>query len=80
MKKEDTEPTGIDLRRAWGFQELAMRYCPFIKPHSATNQLRRWILHSTALQLKLSCCHYRPGQKTLTPRQVRCIVEHLGEP
>ncbi len=80
MQTENTEYAEINLRRAWGFQELAMRYCPYVKPHSATNQLRRWILHSPVLQLKLSACHYSPGQKVLTPRQVQCIVEHLGEP
>ncbi|MDF9830849.1 DUF4248 domain-containing protein [Parabacteroides sp. PF5-6] len=70
----------INLHRAWGFQELAVRYCPYVRPHSATNQLRRWILHSHELQNKLSACHYTPGQKILTPRQVRCLVDHLGEP
>lgn len=70
----------IDLHRAWGFQELAIRYFPYIKPHSAGNQLRRWILYSRELQDKLTACHYSPGQRILTPLQVRCLVEHLGEP
>lgn len=80
MEKEKPDYSSIDLRRAWGYQELAMRYCPFVKPHSATNQLGRWIRFSPELQNKLSACNFCPGQKILTPRQVRCIVEHLGEP
>lgn len=80
MERKDPDNLMIDLRRAWGYQELAMRYFPFVKPHSATNQLRRWIMHSPGLQSKLSACHYNTGQKILTPRQVQCIVEHLGEP
>lgn len=78
-QQDDMQPS-LDLNRFWGFQELAMRYFPFVKPHSATNQLRRWILHSTELQNKLSACDYLAGQKILSPRQVRCIVDHLGEP
>lgn len=80
--REDNIPftSSLDLRRSWGYQELAMRYFPHVKPGSASNQLRRWILHSKALQSRLSECDWVPGNKIFTPRQVRCIVEHLGEP
>lgn len=72
--------TGIDTRRTWGYQELAMRYFPHVKPDSATNQLRRWILYSPELQSHLSACGWIPGNKMLTPKQVSVIVDHFGEP
>lgn len=78
MKKEDT--SSFDYNRSWGYQELAMCYFPHVKPTSATNQLRRWILHSPELQSRLLSSGWTPRQKILTPRQVRCVVEHLGEP
>ncbi len=80
MEEKSIPFSSINTNRVWGYQELAIRYFPHIKPGSATNQLRRWILHSTVLQSRLSACDWTPGSKMLTPRQVRCIVEHLGEP
>ena len=65
--------------RSYGLQELALCYFPHCQPHSASNQLRRWMLHPMLLA-KLTDAGYHSGQKILTPRQVRVIVEHLGEP
>jgi len=81
MKTNPSSPfSPIQTDRVWGYQELAICYFPHIKPQSASNQLRRWINYSPELLEKLAGCHWVPGRKILTPRQVRCIVDHLGEP
>jgi len=79
MKKEESY-TLIDTCRPWGFQELAICYFPYVKPRSASNQLRAWIRLSPLLMDQLRATLWRPGRKILTPRQVNLIVRHLGEP
>lgn len=68
------------IERAWGYQELALKYFPDSKPECASVQLRCWIKLSGELTARLTACGWRPGRKVLTPRQVACIVDHLGEP
>lgn len=65
--------------RAYGLQELAQLYFPNNTPPSASNQLKRW-MKKTQLLAKLAAAGYEPGQKILTPLQVRIIIEHVGEP
>jgi len=67
--------------RTYGYNELARLYFPFATPHSATVMFRRWILRNEKLMSRL--CEkdgLRAYQKTLTPFQVKVIVEFLGEP
>lgn len=66
--------------RAYGLQELAMRYFPYNTPKSASQQLKRWIHRSPSLMAALHEAGYTEGQRVLTPRQVRIIVAHLDPP
>lgn len=77
------EPLTSDTKfriRAFGVSELAMLYNPHLTGPSATRQLKRWIDYHPLLEKKLKRLGYLPGQRCLTPKQVECIVEHLGEP
>lgn len=67
------------ILRAYGLQELAQLYFPHNTPQSASNQLKRW-MNKKKLIIMLTDADYESGQKILTPRQVRIIVDHLGEP
>ncbi|MCD7978038.1 MAG: DUF4248 domain-containing protein [Tannerellaceae bacterium] len=75
MDKRETQTD-----RTWGYQELALSYFPRSTPDSASVQLRRWIRYSPELVRQLESCGWRAGQKILTPRQVDCIIRHLGAP
>lgn len=66
--------------KACTVKELSGMYFPHSSLKSATTQLRRWIKVSATLQQQLAETGYTVRQKVLTPRQVRIIVEHLGEP
>jgi hypothetical protein len=66
--------------RAYGFGELAQLYLPNVMPKSATNRLRVWIVRNEPLLQSLEASGWRSYSKTLTPLQVRLIVEALGEP
>lgn len=66
--------------RVWGYNELAQEYFPDIKKESATIQFSRWIRIATELQTQLTASGWKPGRKILSPKQVLCIVGHLGEP
>lgn len=79
-RKQIEMDTEYNFNRAWGFAELAMLYFPNIQPKSASSQLRKWIRHSSRLTSRLEQLEYRPHQKLLMPAQIRCIVNHLGEP
>lgn len=64
---------------AYGLQELAMLYFPNSTPQAASNQLKKW-MSKEKLLVKLEDAGYSPGQKILTPRQVKAIADHVGEP
>ena len=66
--------------RAFGFGELAQLYFPNVTKKSASAQLRRWIESDKFLQKELSQAGYRFSQRLLTPKQVRTIIQTLGEP
>lgn len=59
---------------------LAAEYFPGARPHTATCHLMSWITRCKPLLRELEASGYQPRQKRLTPRQVRAIVEYLGEP
>jgi hypothetical protein len=66
--------------RAYGYGELAQLYFPQITKQSATVQFRRWICKNIELQNQLTSVGFIPGQKILTPKQVKIVVDILGEP
>ena len=66
--------------RAYGVGELAELYSPHMSHRGAIMQLWRWINYHGVLKAKLLELGFRPGIRSVTPRQVECIVEHLGEP
>ena len=61
-------------------KELALMYFPESSPRSAVNHLRAWIKLCTPLWNLLCEAGYKPSSKSFTPRQVKDIIEYLGEP
>ena len=61
-------------------KELALRYYPDDTPQRASDKLREQIATSPNLLDDLMKAGYRKEQKTLTPKQIRIIYDHLGEP
>lgn len=74
---DSAEPFRI---KAYGLQELGQMYFPNSTPRSASAQLKKWINHNTRLLACLIEAGYYSGQRILTPKQVRIIVEHLDPP
>ncbi len=66
--------------RAFGFGELAQLYFPNITKKSASAQLRRWIIMSKTVMPMLINLGYKPGNRLLTPVQVKVIINEFGEP
>ena len=66
--------------RPYTKKELALMYFPNSQPRTAVNHLMSWVHRCTQLWAKLQKMGYHPNSKAFTPRQVRAIVEHLGEP
>lgn len=60
--------------------ELALAYAPGLSENAARKRLRLWLGISPSLMARLQATGYRKGQRMLTPRQVKIIYEHLGEP
>ena len=66
--------------RAYGRQELACLYFPASSPRSAWRRLKTWIMFNPRLRQTLAPAGKMNLQRSLTPREVRLIVEELGEP
>ena len=66
--------------RAYTKKELALMYFPDSSPRTAVNHLMAWISRCTQLRDQLQAMGYETTCKTFTPRQVRAIIEQLGEP
>ncbi len=66
--------------RSYTKKELALMFFPESNPRTAANHLRAWIRRCTPLWKILSDTGYKSSSKSFTPRQVKAIVEHLGEP
>ena len=62
-------------------KELSLLYFPTAyTPHSAVNHLMNWINRCEPLRQALEAQGYQKRSKWFSPREVRLIVEHLGEP
>ena len=61
--------------RAYGKSELAMLYFPGDSPENALKKLRCWFAKNKKLKHFVS-----REKKYYTPKQVRIIIEELGEP
>ncbi len=68
------------LIRTYTKKELALMYFPDSSPRTAVNHLMVWIRRCTPLWQQLQAMGYRTTSKAFTPREVRAIVEQLGEP
>ena len=68
------------LIRTYTKKELALMYFPDSSPRTAVNHLMVWIRRCTPLWQQLQSMGYRTTSKAFTPREVRAIVEQLGEP
>lgn len=66
--------------RTYTKKELALLYFPDSTPRSAVSHLMSWIRRCTALQQQLETTGYQPIAKAFTPRQVKMIIDMLGEP
>ena len=66
--------------RAYTKKELALRYFPDSDPRTAVNHLMNWINRCTSLLAQLHEAGYEKRAKAFTPRQVRLIIDFLGEP
>ena len=67
--------------RSYTKSELALLYFPTTSdPHVAVNRLMSWIHRCQPLLAALQAGGYRKTAKWLSPREVRLIVDHLGEP
>ena len=66
--------------RAYSKKELALMYFPDSSPRTAVQHMMSWIRRCTQLWEQLQATGYESTCKTFTPRQVRAIIEQLGEP
>ncbi len=66
--------------RTYTKKELALMYFPDSNPRTAVNHLMAWIHRCKPLWDELQAAGYYTASKAFTPRQVRAIVEQLGEP
>ena len=66
--------------RPYTKKELALMYFPDSSPRTAVNHLMSWIHRCTPLWTQLQATGYNVTGKDFTPRQVKIIIEHLGEP
>ena len=55
-------------------------YFPESYPRTAVNHLMAWIHLCTPLWNELLDMGYRKTSKSFSPKQVKAIVEYLGEP
>ena len=65
---------------AYRKQELAMMYFRYASKECATRNLRRWIEHCTDLREALLAGGYDKNRHFFLSKEVKLIVEYLGEP
>ena len=61
--------------RAYGKSELAMMYFPDNSPETAQKKFRFWLIINPRLRFMVN-----KNSRFYTPKQVRLIVEEVGEP
>ncbi|MCR5362250.1 MAG: DUF4248 domain-containing protein [Bacteroidales bacterium] len=66
--------------RAYTKKELALMYFPASNPRTAVNHLMAWVRRCPHLWGQLQAMGYQITSKEFTPREVRAIVDQLGEP
>ena len=66
--------------RMYTKKELALMYFPESMPRTAVNHLMAWIRLCTPLWDELLKMGYCKTSKSFSPKQVKAIVEYLGEP
>lgn len=66
--------------RTYTKKELALMYFPESMPRTAVNHLMAWIRLCTPLWDELLKMGYCKTSKSFSPKQVKAIVEYLGEP
>ena len=66
--------------RMYSKKELALMYFPESMPRTAVNHLMAWIRLCTPLWDELLKMGYCKTSKSFSPKQVKAIVEYLGEP
>ena len=66
--------------RMYTKKELALMYFPESMPRTAVNHLMAWIRLCTPLWDELLKMGYCKTSKSFSPKQVKDIVEYLGEP
>ena len=77
---EDKKIELISAKGAMGVTEFALLYFPDCTPEIADKRMWVWIRTSRGLKEKLLAAGWVKFQKLYTPKQVACLVEHLGEP
>ena len=77
--KHETKMDNFRIR-PYTKKELALMYFPDSQPRTAVNHLMAWIRRCSQLWTELQAMGYQPSCKAFTPREVRAIVEQLGEP
>ena len=66
--------------RTYTKKELALMYFPESMPRTAVNHLMVWICRCDPLWEELMKMGYCKTSKSFSPKQVKTIVEYLGEP
>ena len=66
--------------RMYTKKELALMYFPESMPRTAVNHLMAWIRLCIPLWDELLKMGYCKTSKSFSPKQVKAIVEYLGEP
>lgn len=66
--------------RAYTKKELALMYFPDSMPRPAVRHLMAWIRRCTPLRDALLAMNHKKMSKSFTPKEVKLIVDMLGEP
>lgn len=66
--------------RYYSKTQLGSLYFSDIRAYTACRKLMRWINRCQPLCEELRQTNYNPNSRGFTPRQVKLIFDHLGEP